>query len=38
MASRKQENLLLEQRSRYKDQESLQTVGWDPRQTSDYHL
>ena len=34
MASRKQENLLLEQRSRCKDQESLQTVGWDPQQTA----
>ena len=34
MANRKQENLLLEQRSRRKDQESFQTVGWDPRQTA----
>ena len=34
MASRKQENLLLEQRSRCKDQENLQTVHWNPRQTA----
>ena len=34
MASQKQENLLLEQRSRCKDQESIQTVRWDPRQTA----
>ena len=34
MASRKQKNLLLEQRSRCEDQESVQTVRWDPRQTA----
>ena len=34
MTSQNQENLLLEHRSRCKDQESLQTVYWDPRQTA----
>lgn len=34
MTSQKQENLSLEQRSRCKDQESLQTVHWDSRQTA----
>ena len=34
MASRKQETFLLEQRSMCKDQETHQTVHWDPQQTA----
>ena len=34
MTSQNQESLLLEQRSRCKDQESLQTVHWNPQQTA----
>lgn len=34
MTTRNQESLLLEQRSRCEDQEGVQTVRWDPRQTA----